>query len=61
MPQTQQRTALLLERANGEWMIGGGMVFDRKMKDVAALCQAIRNAEAIELLDGAKALPEQED
>ena len=42
-------------------MIGGGMVFGRKMTDIRDLCQAIRNAEAIELLDGAKALPEQED
>lgn len=33
-------------------LIGGGMVFGRKLKDSKDLCQAILNREAIELLDG---------
>ena len=33
-------------------MIGGGMVFSRKMEDIRDLCRAIVNREAVELLDG---------
>lgn len=33
-------------------MIGGGMVFDRKMEDIGDLCRAIMNREALEYLDG---------
>lgn len=33
-------------------MIGGGMVFSRKMEDIQDLCRAIVNREAVELLDG---------
>lgn len=41
-------------------MIGGGMVFGRKLKDIYDLCDAIRNGEALELLDGTKELSKQE-
>ena len=37
-------------------MIGGGMLFDRKMADIHDLCDAIRNREAVALLDGTKPL-----
>lgn len=37
-------------------LIGGGMVFDRKMKDAKDLCSAILKGEAIELLDGSKSM-----
>lgn len=33
-------------------MIGGGMVFDRKMADISDLCSAILNREALQYLDG---------
>lgn len=33
-------------------MIGGGMVFGRKMADIADFCRAILNREALEYLDG---------
>ena len=33
-------------------IIGGGMVFGRKMKDIHDLCHAILNSEALEYLDG---------
>lgn len=35
-------------------MIGGGMVFSRKMEDIHDLCRAIINREALEYLDGTK-------
>lgn len=41
---------------HGQTMIGGGMVFSRKMEDMQDLCAAILNREAIELLDGTKPL-----
>ena len=37
-----------------ETMIGGGMVFSRKMEDIQDLCRAILNREAVALLDGTK-------
>lgn len=33
-------------------LVGGGMAFDRKLKDVADFCQAVLNREAVEYLDG---------
>lgn len=42
-------------------MIGGGMVFGRKLKDIRDFCEAVRNAEALQLLDGTKPLSELED
>lgn len=44
-----------------EVMIGGGMVFGRRVKDIRDLCEAIRKAEAVELLDGTKKLPGTEE
>lgn len=41
-------------------VIGGGMIFGRKMRDIHDLCHAIRNREALELLDGTKELPKRE-
>lgn len=35
-------------------IIGGGMVFPRKLTDVHDFCQAVLNREAVELLDGTK-------
>ena len=37
-------------------MIGGGMVFDRKMENIQDLCRGILNREAREYLDGTKPL-----
>lgn len=37
-------------------MIGGGMVFDRKLDDVHDFCRAVLAGEAVELLDGTKPL-----
>lgn len=37
-------------------MIGGGMVFSRKMEDIHDLCRAIINREALAYMDGTKAL-----
>lgn len=36
-------------------MIGGGMVFPRKLKDVHDFTRAVLGREAVELLDGCKA------
>ena len=35
-------------------MIGGGMVFPRKLKDVHDFTRAVLGREAVELLDGCK-------
>ena len=35
-------------------MIGGGMVFHRKLKDVHDFTRAVLGREAVELLDGCK-------
>lgn len=37
-------------------MIGGGMVFSRKMEDIHDLCRAIINREALAYMDGTKSL-----
>ena len=38
-------------------LIGGGMIFARKMVNIRDLCDASRNREAMELLDGTKDIP----
>lgn len=42
-------------------IIGGGMIFDRKLENIQDFCAAIKNREAIELLDGTKELPKMEN
>lgn len=39
-------------------MIGGGMVFERKLADIHDFCRAVLAKEAVELLDGSKSLVE---
>ena len=39
---------------HGSAMIGGGMLFDRKMEDIHDLISAIQNREAVALLDGSQ-------
>lgn len=41
-----------------EPMIGGGMMFARKLESIHDLCDAIRKEEAVALLDGSKPLAE---
>lgn len=41
---------------HGMTMIGGGMVFSRKLADIHDFISAVRNREAVELLDGTKPL-----
>ncbi len=41
-----------------DYMVGGGMVFDRKIEDIHDLCRAILNREAIELSKGFAPLPD---
>lgn len=42
-------------------MLGGGMVFARRLRDIHDFCKAVLDREAIELLDGTKPLPGRQD
>lgn len=41
-------------------LIGGGMIFERKLENIRDFCRAIKNREAVELLDGTKELSKME-
>ena len=41
-------------------MLGGGMVFSRRLEDIHDFCRAVLKREAVELLDGTRPLPEKQ-